>query len=246
MTSADHAGEIVWELLDGRRPENLDEVLVGRTEAVKQEVRKLFGRLEAIPETDPRLQTYKAHYDRWDEAMQTQYPWASVRTRLLTDTIEGGGELLLTAAEGLVEAVFFGMDAKGNPLFADGKENPQYLPHCGLGYRKTRRLVRFKKNDKGRKVPTGYAMFPYKKGVDGDLDAKSEEILAFEKFTRKPFVRSENGEERVSSWLESGENPRWPRSVFFDPYFGSAAVYVDGPYSVPKRGVRRLLRGQKA
>lgn len=197
---------------------------------------------EVVSETDPRLQPYKAQYDRrWPEAMRAQYPWATVRVRLLTDTIEGGGEPLLTAAEGLVEAVFFGMDAEGNPMFADGKEDPRDLPHCGRDYDPTRKQVRFKADKEGKQVPTGYEMFPYANQYD-----KGEEMLAFERFTGKPFVKSQDRCE-VASWVESGENSSWPRYVTTNPYTREACgLNLAFVVYVPERGVRRLLRGQEA
>lgn len=151
---------------------------------------------------------------------------------------------MLEAAAGLMEPVFFWMDAQGNPLFADGKLDPRELPHCGLNYSATRNLVRFKDVERDKKkvqVKTGYEMFPY----DEQYDLKGQAMVQFEVFMGEPFIKSADGEE-VSSWAESGDNPPPPRRMSFLPDAGIVYVNGSGPeYSDPNCGVRRLLRGRK-
>ncbi len=198
------------------------------------------------PESEPRLQRWKLNYDCWSKAMQASHLWAVVKDRLLTDVAEGTNKPLLTVAEGLVDGVFFGMDAQGNPLFADGKQDPKELLHCGYDYATTRALVRFEQDKEGNQVPTGYQMFPYVESYK-----KSPEILAFEAYTGKHFVeprtRTDGGDKDWrASWVESGNNPSWPRTVNFFPSDGVAGVSSDNPEnSFPVLGARRLLRGQK-
>lgn len=134
--------------------------------------------------------------------------------------------------------VLFGVDAKGNPLFADGGEEPIMTD---MNYGDTRRAVYSK--DKEGKDPTGYEMFPYS-GEHG----KSPEIQMFEGFTGKPFVKSPHGDAWRASWLESDNNPSRPRCIGFVPHleFERAGVYIDVPHKVSSaRGVRRLLRVKK-
>jgi hypothetical protein len=91
-------------------------------------------------------------------------------------------------------------------------------------------------------IPTGYEMFPYVEPCD-----KSPEIFQYEVHTGKPFVKSPTGDEFLSSWAESGENPSRPRDVFFSTSTGDAYVSPCDPRSVlHSRGVRRLLRVKKA
>ncbi len=205
------------------------------------------SRMEAkeVIELDPRLTTFKADFDK-DATLQSKCSWAEIQTRLLANeghylalaqAMEGGGEL-------------FGADRDGNILFSDRGDEPIMK---GMNYKDTRDRVLYKHDrydkdgkmqtdEAGKPISTGYEMFPY-----SDKYAKSDEILQYEAHTGSPFVKSPNGDEWRSSWVESGENPSWPRNVYFNPDFGYANVNLGNPLDeFGLRGVRRLLRVKKA
>lgn len=214
-------------------PDDLKEIS-GQIGTKVQSVMAGTDPAEAVEE-DPRLARYKADYAKWDVGMKAKVTWETVQERL---TANEGEKLKL--AEAMHEGgVMFGVDTAGKILFADGGEDVTDIKETtGLNYPKTREAVHFRNDVKGRKVSTGYEMFPYKEPCE-----KSPEILVFEQFTGKPFVKSPNGDEWRSSWLESGETPDWPRRAYFNPDY--QAVRVDNVVprnGGPLRGVRRLLR----
>jgi hypothetical protein len=193
-------------------------------------------------ELGPRLAIFKADFDK-DSVLQAECSWAEIQSRLLANkgyylalaqAMEGGGEL-------------FGVDRNGNTLFSDRGDEPIMK---GMNYKDTRDRVLYKHDrydingkmqtdEAGKPMSTGYEMFPFA----GD-DDKSQEILQYETHTGKPFVKSPDGKEWCSSWVESGENSSWPRRVYFDLNFGRAYVGGGGPQDGgdARRGVRRLLR----
>ena len=187
-------------------------------------------------DVDPRLTTYNVDYKKWPKAQQKQCPWQEVQSRLLANDAH-----YLHLADAMSEgkgSVLFGIDAQGRPLVADKGVEPIMK---GLDYPTTRNAVMFTENKKGKKTPTGYTMFPHAG------NHKSPEILAYESHTQEPFVASANKQEWRSAWLESGENPSHPRRAGFDPDVGYVSVYNDSQnLSSPVRGVRRLLRLEKA
>ncbi len=198
---------------------------------------------EAV-EVDPRLATFKTDFDK-DHAIQAKCSWTEIQSRLLArdghylalaQAMEQGGEL-------------FGVDAEGNPLISDRGDEPIMK---GMNYKDTRDRVLYKHGadnkmitDKdGQPISTGYEMFPY----SGDYE-KSPEILQYEAHTGKPFIKSTYGQEWRSSWVESGENPPWPRDVYFIPSAAVGYAYVGNVPPLGEfryRGVRRLLRVKKA
>lgn len=246
LTPKQHAAEIVGQKYGWVKPKSTDfknDEFTGG-EPVRKAVQKLFGHLhEGMVNTeieDHRIKPYKAHYDHWPVDMRNQYPWARVRIRLLSDTAEGG-ESLLIAAEGLVKALFFGMDAEGNPLFTDGEEDPRDLPNCGLKMNETRAAIGFKQIE-GKSVHTGYEMF----SADECSSDKGKEIKMLEGFTGKPFVQSRDGNEKVFSWIKVHKNSCASSEnnvVEFYPDQGCAKFNVGYKYGLPTCGVRRLLRG---
>lgn len=190
-------------------------------------------------DVDKRLERFENQYRRLTAEHKALCTWNKVRARLLNNN----GRYLALADKMNLGGVLFGVDIQGNPLFADDGEEPIMTD---LNYGDTRKKV-YLNDPQGQWEAdnmSGYEMFPYAGGEDG-YD-KSYEILAFERFTEKPFVVSPNRDEWRSSWLESGENPTGPRRVVFHPDFPDFAhtrVYGDDPEShSPARGVRRLLR----
>ena len=198
---------------------------------------QLRGRLEAAL-LELRFQPYQAHYLCWSPHLQSKCAWEEIQSRLLANNGH-----YLSLAEGLENEVLFGVDHAGNPLFADGGDQPLME---GMNYNHTRQEV----------VLTGYEMFPVGEEliVSDMLDFtyygnyhKSSEIKQFEAFARKPFVLPEEGESWSSSWLESGERPFGACAANFSTRDGQVLIGVeahpnDGSH---RRGVRRLLRVKK-
>ncbi len=196
-------------------------------------------------EVDPRLKTFKEDFDV-DSALKSKISWAEIQTRLLAN--EGHYLALAQAME--QGGQLFGVDAKGRPLISDRGDEPIMK---GMNYKDTRDRVKYKhtSNDKNgtkildaknQPIATGYEMF----GYTGDY-GKSEEISQYETHTGKHFVQSPGKRELRSSWLESGEEPSWPRYVYSDPYYADSNVYYGNPNGeVAYLGVRRLLRVEKA
>ncbi len=184
---------------------------------------------EKEPE-DPRLRCYRADYDRWEDYFKSICSWDEIEKRLMSNDWR-----YLDLAEKMHEGgVLFGVDFNGNPLFADGGEEPIMTD---MNYFDARNAVYFTEKD-GRKVPTGYSMFPY----IGEC-SKSPEITLFESFTCNPFIKSAKGIEARFSWLESGNNPSLAR---FARFHGSRGIVKIG-WSQPQDknswlGVRRLLK----
>jgi hypothetical protein len=183
---------------------------------------------------------YKSQYEKMDAYSKSRCSWKELVGRLLAD----GGKYL-SLAEGLNEhGVLFGVDLDGNPLFADGGEEPIMT---GMNYVDTRNRVFYKydgeniKKEGEKPVRTGYEMFPCCVGAAGS------EIRMFEAVTGKPFVKSLNGKGWRSSWLESGEMPPWPWYAYFRSKHGDVVVRNAGPQKPDaRRGVRRLLRVRKS
>lgn len=185
----------------------------------------------------PFLKRYHEMYTRWSEEDKKRASWKFVQERLLNkDYIEKS----LTLHKG---GVLFGLDEAGNPLVADG--GVKGIMHC-RNYADTRKAVMGEENN-----PTGYVLFPYKGSYK-----KSEEIIAFERFTGEPFVRVEHTNHQwyqhlnrlpSSAWLESGENPEnhgLVRVAISDPnWYEGVRVFTDkATIAFDNRGVRRLLR----
>lgn len=189
-----------------------------------------------VVEDNPRLKRFAGQYGYLEEEDTARCPWDKVRRRLLNNN----GRYLVLVEEMNLGGILFSVDKQGNPLFADDDKEPIMT---NMNYADTRKAV-YLKNQKGNweaNNMSGYEMFPYAGGEDG-YD-KSPEILAFEKFTRRPFVVSSTRKEWRSSWLESGASPRWPRYVSFSPKDNCAVVRDGLPGACDStRGVRRLLR----
>lgn len=216
--------------------------LGGQAESGNPEVSPQQDAGQDIVEEDSRLKRFVGQYQRFSAEDKVRCPWANVRARLLNNNGR-----YLAFAEGMnLGGILFGVDKQGNPLFADVDKDPKNLPHCGLNYPDTRNAV-YLKDPQGEWVPdnmTGYEMFPYDGAKDGHARSdKSFEIMDFERFTGEPFVVSPDRREFRSSWLESGENPKFPRYVEFVSGVGSTSVDRDYPLAHSLgRGVRRLLR----
>lgn len=179
---------------------------------------------------NPALARYHVDYAKWDAGMKAKCTWEEVSKRLLANN----GHFLQLVLAMHQGGVLFGVDEHGNPLVADKGKDPMDLPHCGLNYPNTLQAVMFTKNEKGEDVSTGYEMFP------------ETYIRKFEESSGHRFVASNNGREWRGAWLDSGENPGWPRDASFSPVYqvvGVFSVYPRNGY--PYRGVRRLLRVTK-
>ena len=188
-----------------------------------------------------RLASYSSQYEELDRESKARCSWEELKSRLLANN---GRNLGL--AEGLNQkGVLFGVDNNGNPLIADAGDEPLMT---GMDYPDTRNRVMYEYEgnemvkEKGKPVPTGYELFPY----EGDYE-KSVEIKMYEQNTGNPIVASSYRKEWRSIWLESGQNPSWPRNARFYPDRGNADVNLDYPrFNLPERGVRRLLRVKKS
>lgn len=226
--------------------QRVDDDISALRVAIAKEQKAVNPAIKSTPiksaEADQRLITFKADFDK-DSALQTKCTWEEIRNRLLAN----GGRYLALAQAMEQGGELFGVDKDGNPLISDRGDEPIMK---GMNYKNTRDRVLYKHDDKdsivrsedGQPVSTGYEMFPYSREYN-----KSDEILQYETHTGKPFVKSPDGKEWRSSWLESDENPSWPRFVCFNPYYGNATVSDDFPrVGFPGRGVRRLLRVKKA
>ncbi len=214
--------------IDAESPEQLERVkaIFDVQEDTSGQVDAALATSESV-EVDPRLTRYNEMYNKWSLADRAKAPWKFVQERLLSKDY-------LAKAEAMNEGgVLFGIDLAGNPLVADGGVKPIMT---GKNYANARKAVMGEE-----KTPTGYILFPYVEPY-----TKSPEIMAFERFTGEPFVRSEDKKTWRSSWLDSGENDanvRFARVAYFDPGVKHAYVCdgsaVDG---YDRRGVRRLLR----
>ncbi len=193
-----------------------------------------------IAAEDPRLQRYRTQYEfLFDPSLKAKCLWIEIKDRLLAKDGK-----FLKLAEGMVEGgVLFGVDDNGNPLFADGGEEPIMK---GMSYSDTRNRVLYQydgykmKKEGGQAVPTGYEMFPHT-GHNG----KSAEIIMFERTMNRPFIQSAN-DKWCSSWLESGEDPTSSGFALYNPSIEHVEItdYEDNADSA-ERGVRRLLRVKK-
>ncbi len=214
--------------LSTANPDQLEQIasILGVQDETSAQVGAVMDGKESA-EIDPRLTRYNEMYNKWDEADKKRAPWKFVQARLLNKDY-------LAKAEALhLGGVLFGIDEAGNPLVADGGVEPIMT---GKNYANARKAVMGEK-----KTPTGYIMFPYTEPY-----SKSPEMLAFEKFTGEPFVRSEDKQTWRSSWLDSGENDAnvgFARVSYFRPADRKAGVkpgYANAEGD--RRGVRRLLR----
>jgi len=227
-----------------KRQTKLDDNIPELQAEITKQQTAIGSAIEAV-ELDPRLKTFKADFDS-DPELQAKISWEEIQTRLLVND----GHYLALAQAMEQGGQLFGVDAKGNPLISDRGDEPIM---CGMNFKKTRDRVLYKHDrlDKAGKreldedkkpIVTGYEMFPYVEPSD-----KSPEILQYEAHTGKPFVKSPNGDEYRSSWLELGKHFTNPFHVYLDPRYSYTRVYRDYKQSeFPTRGVRRLLRVKKA
>lgn len=165
---------------------------------------------------------YRYMYENWEDEEKERATWNFVQDRLLT------GNNLEKAVSMHLGGILFGLDEQGNPMFADGGVEAIMT---GLNYRNSREAV----------MKKGYTLFPCHQ-----IFEKSTEVLKFEKFTREPFVRSEDGECYRASWLESGENPESFNFVYFSaPYQWSIMNINFLSHGDVYRGARSLFRAKK-
>ena len=212
---------------------------------------------ESLDES-PILTRFATDYDKWSPNLQARCSWEQVQAKLLAND----GRYLELAENMNERGVLFGVDEGGNPLIADGGEEPIMR---GMNYKDTRDRVLYEHDrldklgkmvlgENGEPIPTGYEMFPF----SGNYD-RSSEIQMFEVNTGRRFIESSSiqpqrynnytNSEYIISWLESGENPDIPRVVIFGLYLytpfrsGYAYVGAGSPKSASQDcGVRRLLR----
>gem|GEM_PF-2659996 len=222
--------------------EVVDEELQTVREEIEESANTVIETAEPLsPEqAELRLEPYNAQYEKLGNDMKNKCSWEELMGRLLAN--DGR---YLGLAEGLNEGgILFGVDVDGNPLFADDGLEPILT---GMKYGETRNRVLFEHDGakmikiNGKKVRTGYVMFPY----SGTYN-KSPEMIMFESFTGRPLIKSPKGDEWRSSWLESGACPSLPRDASFEPAYGTVRVNeAYAPVYNSKRGVRRLLRVKK-
>ena len=237
---------------DSLSPEKLSEIediVKGRKEEVRASTK--VEPAESV-ETDPRLIKFREDHDRSRNPRLRAFAWAEIKARLLANE----GFFLKAAGEMEQGGVLFGVDKYGQPLISDRGDYP--IMH-GMDYSDTRTRVHWKhtSNDirgeevldkNGRAILNGYWMF----GLDNDRrDQKGEEILQYERHTGRPFLKppleSLPQEQRLSSWLEVGSQPgSRPDIIYYSPEENIAKIIVGYDAALSTRGVRRLLRLEKA
>lgn len=202
---------------------------------------------------DPRLLPFWLLYENLPEADRAKVSWEEARERLLEDDA-----FYLNAAVKFKKCVLFGVDDKGRLLFADGLEYVSDMEEfTNLSYEEARSRVMFERNKKGEflvqyggEVLTGHELFPYDADDRKGLGDKGTEIMAFEKFTGRPFAKPHiSGIERhlreseAAVWVESGVNPDHPRYVDSFGKEGQRSVFhCYKEHRSPGIAVRRLLR----
>ena len=243
-----HVGDATT-LTFGRSQRNSRGTTVDRCLNLK-EIRRLNF---LLIEGGSNLLRYADQYHLMSEEDKARITWQEIKERLeanegrylkLAEAMERGGTL-------------FGVDKAGNPLIADAGNEPIMK---GMNYWDTREAVYGKAGEE-----TGYEMFR----LNPDDCYESEEILAYEKVTGKPFVfcpETDNQGKKIpeekrwrSSWLDNGTDPQAlllneedykdaPCAVFTPfQYSGKSEDPVSMDYSdklecQDERGVRRLLR----
>lgn len=183
---------------------------------------------EAAESTEAALVRYKGQYDALPGEVKSRCTWEELSSRLSAK--EGHYLKLAMAMQDKGKLVF--IDKGGNPIFRDGGVEPVMK---GMNYNDAREALYGKDYEEG----TPHFGYEMPDGVD--------EIRAIEKFTKKPFVASDNGKEWRSTWMESKKNPSFARDAVFIPDNGCVGVCVGNfPNSEgPRRGVVRLLRVKK-
>lgn len=196
---------------------------------------------QASPSENPALKKFKADYDELPDNLKAKCPWEIAQARLLAND----GEKLKLAQAMEQGGILFGVDNNGKLLFADKGDEPIMR---GMNHPETRARVLYKHTsldengemnlDKNKQpIPTGYTMFPSEGGYD-----KDDEVIQYEEYTGKPFVKPTYGNAFRSSWLES-EDTRWPHNILFEQSYGCARVsFTYANANDYRRGVRRLLR----
>lgn len=198
-----------------------------------------------VLENKPRLKRFVENYELLKPQDKSRCPLEELYRRLVADD----AHYLSLAEEMEGGGVLFGVDSRGNPLVADaGDEATFALGECNYLTAQDRVYNTRSEYPRAPK-PTGYEMFPCVK--DGACSfAKSPEILAFEEFTGKPFVFTENKGEWRASYLLTNTDA-WPPAAVFDTdsCMGSrrsCCVRQNLPASYTEHpswfGTRRLLR----
>ncbi len=175
-------------------------------------------------ELDPRLKTYKEHYDKWDQFSKSKISWQIVQQRFLANNC-----FYLNKAEALDRPLLFGADLAGNPLLANAETGPI---NVGINYEESRKIV----------FEDAYELFGYIEPY-----SKSREILLFEEFTGHPIVKD------GSIWLESStiknvsvnnsKHPNRPRVASCYGKDKESSISTVNPAQVSSsRGVRVFLR----
>lgn len=191
-----------------------------------------------------RLNSYKENYSKWLEVEKSQCSWEEVKTRLLANN----GKYFRLAEKLQDRGILFGIDAEGNPLIADGGDDPVLR---GRLYSESRVIV----------LDSGYELFPSSADDESKFEKnlqKSAEIVTYERFTGKPFISSNIvmpkftnplPSQRVAAWLESGKNPRTAKMIQYSPESGACHIFEKGTSHESKnrnRGTKRLLRLKKS
>ena len=220
--------------------------------------------LSLLKEADVLRLFWKADFDRgirliWRDRSVEDKPadltWERVQDRLLADNavglkkaaaMQGGGELFGVDEDGKLlfkdrgnEPMMFGFDQAGKIIMVyDFDENQMAVFSEGQGGRFANYYEIYKEV-----YESGYELFPSTPGCK-----QNGMIAAVEEVTKAPFVRSANGTEMRSSWLDNGSNPpidAGVRELVFDPLVHTTHqtfVREDAPLEIDYRGAIRLLR----
>jgi len=187
-------------------------------------------------EKNPILAQYKSDYEKWDSKLKARISFEEIALRLQARE----GHYLKLAQKLQEGGILWGVDAEGNPLFADKGVEPVMK---GMSYNKAFKELYGKDYPDDEKEAKDYM-----KAHDGyEMFDQGDDVRAVEKFTGEPFVANEGRNEYRSSHLFRGKNPSWSRFARFYPH--RRFVYLidssNPTYGYGSRGVRRLLRVKK-
>lgn len=185
----------------------------------------------AVPESaaEAALLRYKAQYEDLPQEVQSRCTQEELSSRL--NAKDGHYLKLAMNMQDKGKLVF--IDKDGNPIFRDGGTEPVMK---GMDYHDARRALY------GKDYKEGTPHFGY------EMPDSVAEIREIEKFTKKPFVVSDNGKEWRSTWMESRKDTSFAREAAFNSVVEIVVdIHSDRmPYDVnPNRGVVRLLRVKK-
>ena len=191
-----------------------------------------------------------------------QMPWRQVVARLgekntvnpektnleMVTAMQGNGEMVGVDENGKIlfkdrgnEPVMFGYDKTGKAMMVYDRDERQMAQLAESGAKIADYYGIYEAVYGTERKPTGYELFP-----DAPYGQTTGVTAAVEAVTKSPFVKSANGKEWRSSWLDNGRKPdrnAIARIVVFVPDYRRTVVYVGVPDDVVVlRGAVRLLR----